>query len=1535
MAYFKPTSHLEQAANRSYASELKEEQTLHVSLQRSHIQRGSIMLALLLSVLVTGAAFSQSFTPPTYDLLRVPHKNIAGLNASSLGNREHFVWATANGYGQWTASDKGNWYLMSNRLGDFDPSGPPKTTNGAVASGTLGFIDPSPEQDLPRDIKVTSNLLGDVRYVWPDAVGDATAIPAVPARGRFIIKGFSEAGRGGIPPIDISYTGIPKGPFARDIIKSASAGVTDIQLYQSATTVPANQAGYRTVYQTTVANQFETDWRDVFDVACDGYHIYIVWQFQNPITQGFEIYATVLKISDGSQVNGFPIKIADGRRPTIACDVRKNTVVTTQNPAVINFDVAYIDVIPQFGQTANGRVIHSATVNGVTQAIVAQPLQYTINPAPTYANPFHARMIVSSSASSANTVKGIYVIADNGTTIGKAQNIFFHKIINTNTTTPIATPHAYHIDGLLTTTHPLPLASNPSPPMSQYEVWNEPIIAFANPYDGNPAQDAYDEFHCLYGLDATIAPANVGNALHVVRGNNVGTRSILNTRNTSPITVPPTPPTLVIYSDPDVGSECGYVNQMGIHTHWYEDYLTESRLYYNRDRRAFNEPIEENTLITDTCFVRDGALLYGTSGEHGSTILPGKQVTLWSELKYATNLGNTNGTYINVYGNQPLFAGVDEVHAKLFLIGEVHLSVGTGLVADAASTLTMLPNSQVIFSEDNTSQVLDINKLSTLQFYGYPGLSALSAWGFTNFVGKGKILADGGSQSAKINVHGGATLQIPDKVTLEMNGSLLDFLYEQNIVPPYQSTDPLIQDQVTGLNMPKTGSMIVNGTVIMDNSDVISRETLYAASAIIKVTSSYNPAATGLPAQQWSTTGTFFKGSWNVVGIDYGVGNMQILFENGISGTSYRKVLFDECAFQGAAIYGINPTSDFTVSQSSFTRTGLTPLTLKRQSPYPAYTFINILDNTFTLGVSYGSLEYQGIYLERFDEKRSTTFDKVFIDNNIFDVDPYGQLWSFPIDKAAINLQSTSALVTDNIISGYPNGIINQLTERTSGQRSNSFFCTNTISDCPVVGLLTKNWNGHARLNRIFECGVGHESQAGDLGGVTHSRYFNNGIGLYLSASSSQIDISGLHSGSGDLPAFDTIDHNSEVQIKINGSKLILGTVSTTQSTYVNYAQNTIVSTNEDDILISNQSTSSVYLGASSLTDGLNENFWGFGASLSTVTAYTSASDIANVLTNVTYAPTTTPDLALPTSIPGWSSAPQCGESYDFGNHFIQSSQSFELDSSNEHCGYLLDRGRRNKTSEWWDRANDTLRLFIERCANAHGSWTVFGDISGIIDINKKLHPQEKWVELREWFKKVLYYNLDTNYYCADVNELRNTFVYFEGRGYDYLGAAAVLKYLKDNKLCLQYEAVSNFDSIFRVTMEEIIFTYRDTVTDSLKTPLDTTLPSLEDLDLTILRGPQNSVTPATHEPHLGELIATRNPFTDILELKYRLDKSAMVRIDVYDLLGRAVYSEGQGYKAEGEHVLLLQSKGWASGSYYVRLSSPSGEVKTVKVVKE
>lgn len=250
-----------------------------------------------------------------------------------------------------------------------------------------------------------------------------------------------------------------------------------------------------------------------------------------------------------------------------------------------------------------------------------------------------------------------------------------------------------------------------------------------------------------------------------------------------------------------------------------------------------------------------------------------------------------------------------------------------------------------------------------------------------------------------------------------------------------------------------------------------------------------------------------------------------------------------------------------------------------------------------------------------------------------------------------------------------------------------------------------------------------------------------------------------------------------------------------------------------------------------------------------------------------------------------------------------------------------------------YQEAYDSAKHFIEVCALYENSQAAFTTISAAN--SGRSEDNGRFAECREWLKTVLYLNPDTAYYCADIGAIFRTMYWFDDEhGRHQNGTCAIIKFLLEENKCPH--ATEWLTNAYTATRESQLNHWRDTVHDSLATPLDTTLPSLEDLGLGILRGnPNSAVTTATSEERLGELIATRNPFTDVLELKYRLEKSTMTRIDVYDLLGRSVYSEGQGYRQDGEHILSLQTNSWVAGSYYVRLSTPGGDVKTVKVLKE
>ncbi|MBS1904497.1 MAG: hypothetical protein JSS75_12385, partial [Bacteroidetes bacterium] len=250
----------------------------------------------------------------------------------------------ANGYGQWTmttnvgsnanisghdwnASPAGSftngqsgWFLLGNTLAKpaWNASSgapdcqPPGVVSGGSFSGTLG----SP--------KATANLNGAVRYVWP--ASDNLS---------FIVQGLSDirtAGGGHSPEVDITVATLPVPVSTRQIVKNGIYSYPNATVQDHAVPTPLNH---------TIDNT-EADSRDEFDIACDVYHLYIVWSSKTNTAIGVteEVWATVIDMVDGTQVSGFPIKVSttgsSGMRPTVACDPR-NFGGTPK------FDVAYID----------------------------------------------------------------------------------------------------------------------------------------------------------------------------------------------------------------------------------------------------------------------------------------------------------------------------------------------------------------------------------------------------------------------------------------------------------------------------------------------------------------------------------------------------------------------------------------------------------------------------------------------------------------------------------------------------------------------------------------------------------------------------------------------------------------------------------------------------------------------------------------------------------------------------------------------------------------------------------------------------------------------------------------------------------------------------------------------------------------------------------------------------------------------------------------------------------------------------------------
>jgi hypothetical protein len=329
------------------------------------------------------------------------------------------------------------------------------------------------------------------------------------------------------------------------------------------------------------------------------------------------------------------------------------------------------------------------------------------------------------------------------------------------------------------------------------------------------------------------------------------------------------------------------------------------------------------------------------------------------------------------------------------------------------------------------------------------------------------------------------------------------------------------------------------------------------------------------------------------------------------------------------------------------------------------------------------------------------------------------------------------------------------------------------------------------------------------------------------------------------------------------------------------------------------------------------------------------------------YPITTSPDLhfqSVTNSIPLTPQAPSlithpsftCG--YGYVSPIITPlSGNSELPDS--ICYLLYMKGDGYSGSFQYQRAYDTLRFFIEHCPfymmYVPSAFSTIGSNVGVLVQDFK----ETVEHYREWLKSVLYLNPDTIYYCADAIEIATSYVFFnDSVDLDGDAAVTICKWLLDSTHCAGYK-----NDILHIWHDQARYWqerhWRDTVKDSIATPLDTGYKTLDELNLSILRQGQSGVEPRiltqlNHHP-ISEARAIPNPMKDEVELWYMLTEGALVRIEIFDALGKQLYSEPQGYKPQGENRLDLVTKDWSSGTYYARLSTLGGETKTIKLIKE
>jgi hypothetical protein len=270
---------------------------------------------------------------------------------------------------------------------------------------------------------------------------------------------------------------------------------------------------------------------------------------------------------------------------------------------------------------------------------------------------------------------------------------------------------------------------------------------------------------------------------------------------------------------------------------------------------------------------------------------------------------------------------------------------------------------------------------------------------------------------------------------------------------------------------------------------------------------------------------------------------------------------------------------------------------------------------------------------------------------------------------------------------------------------------------------------------------------------------------------------------------------------------------------------------------------------------------------------------------------------------------------------------------SESQCNHLAQIAEIYSNGGTDQQGYDTTRAYLTLCYNQQGSVGYFTLTDG--DNDHRKNDLNRYVEYREWLKSVLYLRTDSTWYCRDVESILGTFKYYEGHGAYPNGAIAGLRYILDNRKCDS----AIFTPFIQGNINWRNEIWKDSVKDSLHSARpDTTIPSIDDIGLSILRGQQASVRPvmASRDEYLGDLYVTENPFTRSTEVKVTVYEYGLVTFQLFDALGKEQTSNGIGQVLQpGEHTFEIDGNKIASGVYFARLSYHNGDVKTVMLRKK
>ncbi len=1452
----------------------------------------------------------------------------------------------ANGYGQWTMTTHAGaidgskygagWYLLENALSVPANNASMCIPPGVVANGSWssGFssavwINSHPTLIKPLyQAKVTANLDGYVSYVFPSA-----------DRKHFHIEWF------GPSDIDISLSNIPNNGSA---FPSGTQIVKNGQVTHSYDVTTSDGTNYHDIINN------ETYYQDLFSVCSDAHYLYITWCSQMPTGSASTIYE--MQIDLANQTQSTPIPIGFGSRPTIACDVRFNR----GTGSTVWYEIGY--VMP--GGSGIGWYYYHGSPSLSGMYPVNNDYVYEEDGAETpFTGVEHVCALVSSVAGgSQHSALYALVYEDLGT------DLVMYNLSITD----------YVVDGGLLSSNNAWDAAVANGPWEMGSVVDAPIVAFANPYDNRGTWQQYDQFHCIYQLDLID-----GTPLWSVRN-----ADIAEEYPTCPDPLNPDTRTCVSTYDPDTyegrlpnptpGEYVAAVNQMGIHVHWRA--LDPSGImthYYMRDwRRTFDEPIDENTLVTDICRVTDGSSA-GTGGEKGgtfgATVTGNYRMTVWSDPNYATTPGTvTNGIYQanNTISTGGLYIGIGDGTTAT---NGLRLSVGDGTSGNSA-TFTMCPNSVFVVDNVSTGQGLTINGNSLFDYYGLSNIkdNTLAITGANALFSKADIAGafgllapphplppltplpstplspDGGgdiflsgtsSLNANMNVHGGADFLLNELSTFESTYGNIDIKYEPNIFPINSSG---------AANGDASGVMEFECPATFTHSTVTGNFPSASASNVMVHVMKCRNAGMGGPVGQITSSYTNYSNSSSD-------GLAVVRFDNSNTGGTieYGNSSFTNDNFDYIQIVAIDPQNNFDIETSNFNGAtqSLHYVDIELQN-YTTYGYIYINGSYFYPRATAEGTSSSDLYVEGFNTLTPVSndnsdvlavLDHIDIDGNYFyenDVTNYGTIYGANLDLSNGVIQNNSQWAPFSYgiaVSGNPFGLKNNL----------SLLCSNTLGSAalegPQTGIQTSYHQGYIMLNQISYCyyyglynlqgSIGSDNAVPHLlGNVIYNSYFGPGVAVQ----SGVVDMSGLHHGSGgnlnidgpgDLAGYNQVynncSENSFGQINLGNSGSNVWVTQNGSSTWTAAGLNNIYqgTSPEPELIVGT-------VDESNPTVDISNNYWGSGVTPPAATPpYNSLWPWLNF---------TSSSVSTASSTSGLSCSGGGGIA---GKQIGAKPLSIATDTDTCSTGFP-DYVAEMNSNFMYRQAYDTMRYwYIPHCYPMALAPETAGALDGSAQLGVVLTDYDSVLNFRDFAIHCLTLRNDDEWFCAFVGAVAGTYVDSNNIYHpDYRAERTIAKYLTDNPRCAYAATGDAFEE------QQLLETQWNVWNDSANIyfkdpPFDSSIPSMHDLGLdTILKlNAQAGVTYAVQGTQIIlDARVTENPFPSATSIWLSIGREAYIHIEVFDLLGRAVSGAGYaGVFEQGSREIPLDMSKAPPGTYYVRVSTANNEVRTLKITKE